>query len=60
VSRPAAHVACAGDPSGYRYGLFETGQSEVHENVPFQTQMFKRSPWTALPTAETSSMWRPG
>src|SRR5262249_43760797 len=30
----AAHFACAGDPSGYRYGLFETGQSEVHENVP--------------------------
>src|SRR5262245_61156809 len=34
VSRRAAHVACAGGPSGFRYGLFGTGQSEVNENVP--------------------------
>src|SRR5262245_11111099 len=34
VARRAAHVACAGGPSGFRYGLFGTGQSEVNETVP--------------------------
>src|SRR5262249_7535798 len=33
VARRAAHVACAGGPLGFRYGLFETGQSAVNENV---------------------------